>query len=403
MSFQYTTRTFFWLMAITVLIGFAACKKNNNENAPSISRVRANLPAPNDSSLSKAGPGEWVVIEGSGFSTTNAVFFNGWPAQFNATLFSDNSMVVLIPADMPFASLEQSKLNTIQVITQFGQTTYTFPIEPPPPIITAMSNEMAFADETVTITGNNFFFIDKVVFPDNKEATTGIVTNESGTTLTVKVPAGITGSGPIKVINRYGADTSVLLFNDMVTGMLNNYDNVNNFEWGAGSSSSSADYPGNHGTYGVMAAAGISGGDFGWWNGSRSINIKSATWLSSSELTKPVDNYALKFEISVKKPWSAGSIFIVKDYNWTYLARYEPWVGTGGSFSVNGWQTVTIPLSSFKTKANGADGTGSAPSSLSVLLGSGAGNTNLMFVNTGTTTVQDFEAAIDNIRVVKIK
>ena len=108
MSFQYTTRTFFWLMAITVLIGFAACKKNNNEDAPSISRVRANLPAPNDSSLSKAGPGEWVVIEGSGFSTTNAVFFNGWPAQFNATLFSDNSMVVLIPADMPFASLEQS-------------------------------------------------------------------------------------------------------------------------------------------------------------------------------------------------------------------------------------------------------------------------------------------------------
>jgi len=125
--------------------------------------------------------------------------------------------------------------------------------------------------------------------------------------------------------------------------------------------------------------------------------------LSSSELTNPVDNYALKYEISVKKPWSAGSIFIVKDYNWTYLARYEPWLGTGGSFSVNGWQTVTIPLSSFKTKANGADGTGSAASSLSVLLGSGAGNTNLMFVNTGTTTVQDFEAAIDNIRVVKIK
>jgi len=403
MSFQNTTRTFFYLMAITVLIGFAACKKNNNEDAPSISRVRANLPAPNDSSLSKAGPGEWVVIEGSGFSTTNAVFFNGWPAQFNATLFSDNSMVVLIPADMPFASLEQSKLNTIQVITQFGQTTYTFPIEPPPPIITAMSNEMAFADETVTITGNNFFFIDKVVFPDNKEVTTDIVTNESGTTLTVKVPAGITGSGTIKVVNRYGTGTSVLLFNDMVTGMLNNYDNVNNFEWGAGSSSSSSNYPGNHGTYGVMAATGISGGDFGWWNGSRSINIKSATWLSSSELTNPVDNYALKFEISVKKPWSAGSIFIVKDYNWTYLARYEPWLGTGGSFSVNGWQTVTIPLSSFKTKANGADGTGSAASSLSVLLGSGAGNTNLMFVNTGTTTVQDFEAAIDNIRVVKIK
>lgn len=402
MSFNKNTSTFFLFMALAALLSLAACKKSTNDSAPSVSRVRANLPAPNDSTLTKAGPGEWVVIEGRGFTSTNSVFFNGWPATFNATLFSDNSMVILIPSDMPFASLDQSKLNTIQIITSYGETSYTFPIEPPPPVISGMSNEMALADETVTITGNNFFFIDKVIFPGDKEVTKGIVTNESGTTLTVTVPAGA-GSGPIKVVNRYGTGTSVLLFNDMVTGTLNNYDNINNFEWGAGSSSSSVDYPGNRGTYGVMKASGVSGGDFGWWNGSRSINIKSTAWLPAVELSGSMDNYALKFEISVTKPWSGGSIFIVKDYNWTYLARYEPWIAAGGNFTVNGWQTVTIPLSSFKTKANGADGTGSPAGSLAALLGNGSGSAHFFFVNAGTSSVQEFEAAIDNIRVVRIK
>jgi hypothetical protein len=403
MSLNKNINAFLLFIGMATLLSIVACKKDSNDGAPTISRVRANLPSPNDSSLSKAGPGQWVVIEGAGFTTTTEVFFNGWPATFNPALFSDNSMVILIPADMPFASLEQSRLNTIQVITKHGEITYTFPIEPPPPIITGMSNEMALADETVTITGNNFFFIDKVIFPDNKEVTTGIVTNATGTTLTLKVPAGITSGGPVKVVNRYGTGTSVLLFNDVVTGMLHNYDNVNNFDWGAGSSSSSTDFPGNRGTYGVMNANSIAGGDFGWWNGNRSVNTKSVAWVPAAELGNPVENYAFKFEVSIRKPWSAGTVMIVKDYNWTYVARYEPWVAAGGPFTVGGWQTVTIPLTLFKTKANNADGTGSPASSLATLLGSGSGSAHFFFVNPGSSTVQEFEAAIDNIRVVKIK
>lgn len=50
------------------------------------------------------------------------------------------------------------------------------------------------------------------------------------------------------------------------------------------------------------------------------------------------------------------------------------------------------------------DGTANPASSLSKLLGrSGAGGIDFMYINNGTTTVDNFEVAIDNIRVERIK
>ena len=404
--YSFNKKFFFFLLIITTLIQ-VSCKKDNAGAAPSIKNLRAISPAPNDSTLTKAGPGQWVVIRGANLAGASAIYFNGYPASFNSALFSDSTLVVLIPADMPFATLDVKKLNTVTVVTPNGEVTYSFPIVPPPPVINGMSNENAVAGTVVTISGNNFFFIDKVIFPGGVAVTTGITTNQSGTSLQLTIPAGITAGGTIQVQNRYGTGTSVLLFNDLTTGMLNNYDNVNNFEWGAGSSSSAAAYPGNRGTYGVMKASAVAGGDMGWWNGDRSVNIlSSVVWVPPAQLTRSLDDYALKFEVNVKAAWNSGSIYIVKDYNWAYLARYEPWLNADNSVSnyvTNGWQTVVIPLSQFKTKSGSLDGTGNPPPSLTALLGgTGAGSVNMMFVNSGTTTA-NFEAAIDNIRVVRIK
>jgi hypothetical protein len=402
----FNKKFFFFLLIITTLIQ-VGCKKDNAGAAPSIKSLRAISPAPNDSTLTKAGPGQWVVIRGANLATASAIYFNGYPASFNSALFSDSTLVVLIPADMPFASLDVKKLNTVTVVTPNGEVTYTFPIVPPPPIIWGMSNENAVAGTVVTIYGNNFFFIDKVIFPGGIAVTTGITTNQAGTGLQLTVPAGITAGGTIQVQNRYGTGTSVLLFNDLTTGVLNNYDNVNNYEWGAGSSSSAVAYPGNRGTYGVMKASAVAGGDMGWWNGDRSINMLSSVWVAPGQLTRSLDDYALKFEINIKVPWNAGSIYIVKDYNWTYLARFEPWLNADNSVSnvvTNGWLTVVVPLSMFKTKSGSLDGTGSPASSLTTLLGNtGAGSIHFLFVNSGTTPAANFEAAIDNIRVVRIQ
>ena len=396
-------------LAVLVIGSQSACKKDETSSGgtPTISRLRAISPAPNDSTLTVAGPGQMVVIQGTNLANTTAIYFNGWPATFNAALFANSSIVVTIPADMPFATLDEADLNTVKVVTTSGEAVYQFPIVPPPPVVAGITNEYAKAGSKVAVYGNNFFFVDKVVFPGNIEVTSGITANDAGTMLMVTVPSGVTTAGNIKVVNRYGTGSSLLQFNDYSTGVLHNYDNVNNYDWGAGSSSSSTDFPGNSGTYGLMNASDVNGGDFGWWNGSRSVNIKSGVWVAPANLSESLDSYALKFEISVKSPWTAGSIYIVKDYNWNYLAVYNPWKGANGTvtpFVTNGWQTVTIPLTEFRTKANDLDGTGESAPNLATLLGSsGSGGINFMFVNNGTAPVASFEAAIDNIRIIKIK
>jgi hypothetical protein len=391
--------TFLFFAVGCTLLQFG-CKKDNNGGAPVISKIRAVSPSPNDSTLSKAGPGQTIVIQGANLSTTSQIYFNGYSSPFNSALFSDNSLVVTIPADMPFASLDQSKLNTIRIVTQFGEVTYTFPIQPPPPVINSMTNEMAVAGERVTLYGNNFFFITKVVFPGNIEVNTNIVTNASGTTLNVTVPAGITLGGPLQVVNQYGIGTSLLRFNDFATGMLCNFDDVNTINNWAGAiiSNSTADFPNGHGTFIELKFSNVAAGDWAWYGGGRSINCEvSRTWVPVSNLSDPPSSWALIFEINTKVPWKNGTILLDKDYGWNYQGRFDPW--TSGDYNSNGWKTIVVPLSNFKQ----SNGTGNAPANLAAVVGAGgAGGVNMYFINAGTTTVASYDVAIDNIRVIKI-
>jgi hypothetical protein len=395
---------FFLFAAIACILIQPACKKENKQ-APQIRQIRAIAPAPNDSVLTKAGPGQIIVIQGANLATTSQIFFNGYPASFNSALLSDENLVVTVPADMPFASLPQDKLNTIRIVTNYGELIYQFPIVPPPPVIVAMTNEYARAGEKVILAGNNLFYIDKVIFPGAVQVTS-VATNASGTLLELTVPAGISQSGPLQVMNRYGSTTSLLLYNDTTTGMLCNFDNVNTLNnWAnATVTSNSTDFPGNKGTYVRFKFTDIPAKDFVWYGGGRSINCEvSLPWVPVANLNQPLDNYALKFELNTKVPWTGGSLFIVKDYSWTYLARLEPWT-TSANFNTNGWKTVVVPLDQFKTKANNKDGTGSPASSLTTMLGgSGAGGVNMFVINDSESVLAAIDIAIDNIRVIKIK
>jgi hypothetical protein len=394
---------FFLCVAMICVLTQAGCKKENS-GAPQITRIRAIAPAPNDSVLVKAAPGQVIVIQGANLATTSQVFFNGYPASFNSALLSDQNIVVTVPADMPFATLPQDKLNTIRIVTNYGELVYQFPIEPPAPIIMAMSNEYARAGEPIALAGNYLFYIDKVIFPGNIEVT-NTQANNSGTLMELVMPAGVTQSGPLKIVNRYGTTTSRVLYNDTTTGMLCNFDNVNTLNnWAnATLSNNSTDFPGNKGTFVRFNFTDIPANDFVWYGGGRSINCEVALpWVPVANIDEPLDNFALKFELYTKVPWTGGSLFILKDYSWNYLARYEPW--TAGSINSNGWKTVVIPLTQFKTKANGKDGTGSPASNLKTLVGNaGTGGVNMFIINDNASVLAAIDIAIDNIRVIKVK
>ncbi len=393
---------FILLLAASMLLMQYACKKENSGKTPHIERVRAISPSPDDSVLTGALPGQIVVLQGSNFTGTSRVLFNGFPAAINSALFSDHNLVVTVPA-IAWDSIPDGKLNTVEVVTAQGTANYSFNIIAPLPGINSLSNEMALAGSTLVINGNNFYGITKVIFPGGVEVDNPMVTGITQITLTV--PAGITQSGPIQVVGTYGTGVSILLFNDYTTGMLTTFDD-GNYSWGAFKITDDATaFPGNTGKYAEIAVpGGVGAGDFAWYDGVRSVNTNGVTWIAADHLSDPLSSYALKFEMSLRQPWSAGSFYIVKDYDWTYLARFEPWTSNGGApVTTNGWVTVTIPLTQFKTKANGVDGTGSPAINLAKLVGNGSGSLSVMLVNNGATATPAIDIAFDNFRIEKIQ
>ncbi len=398
------------LFSINMLM-LSSCKEDN-ENEPSgppvITNVRPITPEEAGTSLTQALPGSHIVIQGQNFFGVKEVYFNNMPASFNSALVSNNNLVILIPEDTPTEATDPTVSNTIRVVTTKGEASFNFILVPPPPIISSISNENALPGTQITINGSNLYLVQKVVFPGNIEVT-NFTTSANGRTLGVAVPSNLSSSGKLTILTKYGSTTTVSDFNESTgPNILANFDGINFLEWGSETSSDAAKFPGAKGTFVYLNNTGVGPEDFSWWNNGRSLNLPGSTqWLPKAQLSGAISDYALKFEIFTEAPWDLGSIFIVKDYDWTHVARYEPWkVGnTTVPFNSNGWRTVTIPLTEFRTKANNKDGTGSSASSLPVLLGSeGKGSFNLFFVNEDLTkTVEKFQVAIDNIRIVKIK
>jgi hypothetical protein len=108
------------------------------------------------------------------------------------------------------------------------------------------------------------------------------------------------------------------------------------------------DFPGSTGMYLVVKTGILSSGSGADW--SAAIRITEVQWVPAGNLGDPVGSWALKFEINIPQAWN-GSTLVIKTENGDYMARYEPWQVTATKtvdYSTTGWQTVTIPLSSFR-------------------------------------------------------
>ena len=390
-------------IVLITLACFTACKKDNSyssSSAPVIKSIRAISPAPNDSTLTKVLPGQLVVIQGDNLLGAKAVYFNGVAATFNAALVAKTNLVVTVP-EPDFSKPVAGQENTIRVVTNVGETSFSIPLVPPPPVITGVDYEYKAAGQVLTIYGQYLYMVSKISFVGGEG--TNITSNAAGTSLQVTIPGGAT-AGKILLVTK-GGSVSYSSYNDRVTGMFSNFDDVNKFQyWSASQTNDATLFPGAIGNYVQMKFDNVGINDQAWYNGGRSINMNDGEWVPAANISDPTSDWALKFDIYVKEAWKTGALLVRTD-SYTYMARYEPWkTAPGGSFTTTGWTTVTLPLSSFKKEAAGFQGTGEAIPNLSTLLGNnGTKAMSFMFYNDSSTPIAQFDAAIDNIRVVKIK
>ncbi|MGH2642941.1 MAG: glycan-binding surface protein, partial [Chitinophagaceae bacterium] len=386
---------------IAILFLANACKKENL-SGPVVTGLRAISPAPNDSTLTQVVPGQIVVIKGYNLNGLQQVLFDGYQASVNTALNTNGTIVITVPSGILFTSLSSDVANTIKVITTHGETVYKFAVAPPPPVITSISNEFAHGGDTIIITGSYLYTVQSVTFPGDNNVTSGFVSDSTGATLQIIVPNGITPgeADSLAVVTEGG--TGKAAFN-------NTYGMIADFEWGSPTfgwqywggimGSDASKFPDGWGNYIEINPSGaINGGDQGWYANNRAVMIASSPW-EGVNISDPPGNYALKFQMYVLIPWTAGSLETVIAGNFSYMATYAPWQQTtNGTFITNGWITVSIPLSNF------TDSNGNPAATVSTLTGGKPGNTvQIMLYNNGTTAIQSFDAAFDNVRIVKIK
>ena len=393
----------FCLTAICTL--FASCK-TEEIGSPVITGVRNYALAPGDSVVKSLIPGQWIVLTGQNLKNATQITFDGVPATFNSALSSDTYTVVQVPSVIPFPSVPADKLNTIQYVTSDGSTTFAFNVVSPPPTLTAISNENANKGDLVTISGTNLFLIKSLTFAGTP--ITNYASRNDGTALAFVLPE-LTQAGPVQITTQSGSATTLYNVNDVESGMLCNFDDINTLSWGPSSVSNNMTlFSDGRGYYAQLNATNVGAGDNSWWNGGRGINLNAVQWVPTTAMNDTVSHYALKFEINVPEAWSAGTLFVAVNYGWTYIARYSPWLNADGSttaYTSGGWHTATIPFSEFREKSStDVNGKGTSLTAFSDLLGSTGNNgMNIWLINDGTTAIASYNMAIDNIRVVKIK
>jgi len=366
-----------------------------------------------------ANPGDSVFLYGTDLVLVQSFSYGGTNIKSFKSNLGGTSLGFLMP--------KQTTTDHVSVVTKSGIADFKIVATP---TITGISNENASPGDSVYVYGTYLKSIQSFTFSGVTISSFLSATDRSSVGFIMPT---ITTSGPASITTPFGTVTTahnvyniynVQYVGAATTGVLANLEWGNAFGWqwwggikyttGNPAWGGITDFNGVLGSntnsqFAYYNTGTMKSGDGTSYDGTYNFPIGSAQWIPTANLSDPVENWALQFEISVAHPWNGGTLCFETGFASNYMARYEPWqifASSTKAFTTKGWQTVTIPLSLFRAEdAKLGKGEGASATSLTNLLGS-TGNTNLNiylhnFSTSATTT--GFYGAFDNIRVVKIK
>jgi len=342
------------ILLVLAIGGFMFSCEKESTDPPHITNIRMVDPEMADVPIEGAGLENWVVIQGTGFSTTQEIYFNEYQAIFNPVLVSENNIVIQIPAGTPNIGTDSLAPNTVRVVTQYGEDTYSnFIVFAPPAEISTMTNEFALPGDTIVLSGRYFYAVDSVIFPGGYPGEV-LSTSDDGEECTVVVPDGASNPGPIRVVTPGGTGESGY-FRDTVSVMINDFDGLNFLDWGRlPVTPSEATLPVISGNYFGAAAEDVGTGN--WWVDPTAMPLAIGSLPDEIEGGSLATNLYLKFEVNITGIWNSGFYkleFAETDAEGTWLQQYtyllQEW-GTSATdrtdFNTKGkWITYKIPLS----------------------------------------------------------
>lgn len=376
-------------------------KYESTGGVPEVYYIRMSNPASADSLIEASYMETTICLVGNNLRSIREIFFNDQKAILNTSFITDNTMFVNIPGNIP-----ADVSNTMFLIAEKDTVEYPFSVLVPAPLVARISNEYAHDDSEAILYGD--YFIDDPSKPltitmAGNIPVTEIISIEK-TKVVFKVPEGAE-KGYINVASIYGNSRSKFQFRDD-RGMILNWDNLNaSGGWRAGNVRENDPVEGVSGKY-VYFSGNIPGDNSDWNEDGFSFNLwGTANGRPEGDLFDiDIETALLKFEINVPEAWSANALQMIFT-PWgtsgtnTYIAElplprglWYPWRITG-SFTTEGWITVSFPLKNFKYDNEGRDMELAGP-------GNWGGLTFFVFHGGVKGTECSPKICIDNIRVV---
>ena len=191
------------VVAVAVFLPFACKKDAGSTGQPVVTGVRSIDTTRRDSLFTQATPGTLIVIEGSNFGGLQAVYFDDTSAYFNPAYVTNNTIIVTIPATAQTAATNPDVKNVIRIITDHGETSYSFSLYLPPPFISSITFDNT--GSIVYINGSNFEGVKKITFPvSGNDTALSYEVNKTYTQITAEIPPGTPFPDSIRVYCTFG-------------------------------------------------------------------------------------------------------------------------------------------------------------------------------------------------------
>lgn len=196
------------LLAFIFVCILVSCKDHSSDKIPLINKVVVTDPALIDSSFVKAERGQMIVIVGENLETTKEIYINNQSISFNTNYVTSTSIIITIPSELELTATNPDLPNEIRIVTDYGTAIYEFHVTASAPYITFMSVERypVVEGDKITIIGENFFEIEKIVMEGENGIDTEIIdydwivvpTEENGTSeISFVLPANVCETGQI--------------------------------------------------------------------------------------------------------------------------------------------------------------------------------------------------------------
>lgn len=356
-----TTQLIFLFLVVSLMALLTSCEEDSGKfeptgGNPEVFYVRTTSPESADSLIVAAYMDNVICMVGSNFKSIRELYFNDQKAVLNTSFITDHTLIVNVPKTIPGVVS-----NKIYMVSEEDTVSYDFRVVVPSPVVKSMSCEYAHVGDEVTVYGD-YFINDPNVPLSIKMAGNVLVTeitNIEKTAVSFIVPEGAQ-KGYLNVNSIYGAGRSKFQYLDD-RGMILDWDKLNaSGGWRSGVIRNDDPVEGISGDY--VYFYGEMQGEVGatWNEDGFSFNLwGDANGRQEGDLfDTPITEALMKFEINVPQAWSAGAMQMIftpwglvgtTSYIYEDVPRgvWEPWAETG-SYTTDGWVTVSIPLTEFK-------------------------------------------------------